>query len=114
MSTHSLDAIVGRLDEVAPRLAALGAMSRILACAGIWQQFDKLRQADAPFDRARFVHYLGQSAAWAETCPDRGQAANGSESSLRSPSPDRDAATLPLTIISIFRIGRWKTAVATP
>lgn len=71
MTTDSLDTLLSALSRCAPQLTPLAPVSRILACLGIWQQFDKLRSADAPFDRARFLHYLEQTTRWAETCPDR-------------------------------------------
>lgn len=67
-SNHNLtyETLSEKLDALAPVLLPLGAMSRIVACAGLWQQFDTIRSTEGPFDRSRLAHYIEQLQAWSE------------------------------------------------
>ena len=63
MGYLTYDAISEKLHDLARCLRPLGAMSRIIACIGLWQQFDSIRSAEGPFDRSRFGHYMSNSNA---------------------------------------------------
>jgi len=62
----SYDFLSTQLDGLTPSLLPLGPMSRIIACTGLWQQFDSIRSAEGPFDRSRFAHYIEQLKAWSD------------------------------------------------
>lgn len=84
MGYLTYDAISEKLHDLAPVLRPLGAMSRIIACIGLWQQFDSIRSAEGPFDRSRFGHYIEQLKCWSERNNDGGVLNSTPEADSRS------------------------------